>query len=84
MATVNDGASGAPAVVRQILGNWEVSGIVRLTSGLPLLAPFYSGQSARETSVSRDEDSPISWEIRNPRNQTTTNWINPDAFAATS
>jgi hypothetical protein len=73
--------SGAPAIVRNILGNWEVSGVVRLTSGLPLFTPFYGNSGV------------LSWLygfpgygwgdlVGNPKpaNQTPSNWINGAAF----
>jgi hypothetical protein len=68
-------------VVNQILGDWEVSGVVRLTSGLPLLTPFYGNSGV------------LSWMygfpgygwgnlVGNPKpaHQTTNDWINADAF----
>jgi hypothetical protein len=71
---------GTPAVVNQILGNWEVSGVVRLTSGLPLLTPFYANNALGEFGFPG-----MGWPnlIGNPQpgHQTTSNWINPDAFS---
>jgi carboxypeptidase family protein/TonB-dependent receptor-like protein len=69
----------APEVVRQILGDWEVSGVVRLTSGLPLLAPFYSSNPLGDFGFPGMRFPDL---IGNPKpsNQTPTNWINPNAF----
>jgi hypothetical protein len=71
----------APAVVGQILGNWQVSGVVRLTSGLPLLAPFYSDNPLADNFGFPGLRFPNL--VGNPKaaNQTPTNWINPNAFA---
>jgi Carboxypeptidase regulatory-like domain/TonB dependent receptor-like, beta-barrel len=71
----------APAVVGQILGNWQVSGVVRLTSGLPLLAPFYSDNPLSDNFGFPGLRFPNL--VGNPKaaNQTTAQWFNPDAFA---
>ena len=58
--------SSAPGYVRQVLGNWEVSSIVRLTSGLPLLPVYYQDNPLGRT-VSRDPDCRIWSETRNRR-----------------
>lgn len=71
--------SGAPAALRQVLGNWEVSGIVRLTSGLPLLSPFYSSNPLSDFGFPGLRFPEV---IGNPKpaHQTPTDWINPNAF----
>jgi hypothetical protein len=70
---------GAPPAVNQILGNWEVSGIVRLSTGLPLFTPFYANNSLGEFGFPG-----YAWGnlVGNPKpaNQTTSNWINAAAF----
>jgi hypothetical protein len=72
--------SGAPAAVNQILGNWQLSGVVRLTSGLPLLTPFYADNALGEFGFPG-----MGWPnlTGNPKpgHQTTSNWINGDAFS---
>jgi len=70
----------APEVVGQILGNWQVSGIVRLTSGLPLLAPFYSDNPLSQFGFPGLRFPNL---VGNPKaaHQTPTQWFNPDAFA---
>ncbi len=70
---------GAPEVVRQILGNWEVSGIIRLTSGLPLLAPFYADNPLGDFGFPGMRFPDLVGSPK-PSNQTPTNWINADAF----
>jgi hypothetical protein len=71
----------APAVVNQALGSWEVSGTIRLTSGLPLLAPFYSDNPLADNFGFPGLRFPDLVGDPKPAHQTTTNWINPDAFA---
>jgi hypothetical protein len=73
--------SGAPAVVNGILGNWQVSGAIRLTSGLPLLAPFYSDNPLADNFGFPGMRFPNLVGNPKPANQTPANWINPDAFA---
>jgi hypothetical protein len=72
---------GAPAGVSQVLGNWQVSGIVRLTSGLPLLAPFYADNPLADNFGFPGMRFPDLVGDPKPAHQTTTNWINPNAFA---
>lgn len=71
----------APGVVRQVLGNWQLSGIVRLTSGLPLLTPFYSDNPLADNFGFPGLRFPNLVGNPKPAHQTATNWINPDAFA---
>jgi hypothetical protein len=73
---------GAPAVVSQILGNWQLSGVVRLTSGLPLLTPFYSDNPLADNFGFPGLRFPNLVGDPKPAHQTTDNWINPDAFAS--
>ncbi|HKR83601.1 MAG TPA: TonB-dependent receptor [Terriglobales bacterium] len=72
--------AGSPALVSQILGNWQVSGVVRLTSGLPLLAPFYSSNPLGDFGFPGMRFPDL---VGNPKpaDQSSMNWINPDAFA---
>ncbi len=72
--------AGTPAVISQILGNWQVSGVVRLTSGLPLLAPFYSSNPLGDFGFPGLRFPDL---VGNPKpaDQSSTNWINPNAFA---
>jgi hypothetical protein len=73
---------GAPAVISQILGNWQLSGVVRLTSGLPLLTPFYSDNPLADNFGFPGLRFPNLVGDPKPAHQTTDNWINPDAFAS--
>jgi hypothetical protein len=72
---------GTPAVVGGILGNWQVSGTVRLTSGLPLLAPFYSDNPLADNFGFPGMGYPDLVGDPKPAHQNPSNWINPDAFA---
>ena len=72
---------GTPAVVSGILGNWQVSGTVRLTSGLPLLAPFYSDNPLADNFGFPGMGYPDLVGDPKPAHQTPSNWINPNAFA---
>jgi hypothetical protein len=73
--------SSAPGYVRQVLGNWEVSSIVRLTSGLPLLPVYYQDNPLGAYGFPGPGLPDL---VGNPKpaHQSANNWINPDAFAA--
>jgi hypothetical protein len=73
--------SGVPGVVNQILGNWEVSGTVRLTSGLPLLSPFYSDNPLGDNFGFPGLRFPNLVGDPKPAHQTPTDWINVNAFS---
>ena len=73
--------SSAPKVVNQILGNWEVSGVVRLSSGLPLIAPFYSSNPLWSYGFP-GQGLPNLIGNPKPANQSPSNWINAAAFGA--
>lgn len=73
----------APAVVKEILGNWQVSSIVSLQSGLPLFGLDYS-----YSNVLNDFGYP-GYQLPNlvnynvvPANQSASNWVNAAAFTA--
>jgi len=73
--------SGAPWIVKQVFGNWEISGVVRLTSGLPLLPVQYSSNPLSQYGFPGPGLPNL---IGNPKpaNQSANNWINAAAFAA--
>jgi hypothetical protein len=71
----------APKVINQILGNWEVSGVVRLASGLPLIAPFYSSNPLGNFGFP-GQGLPNVVGNPKPANQNPNNWINAAAFTA--
>lgn len=71
--------SGAPKVVNGVLGNWELSTVVRLASGLPLLSPFYSNSPLGAYGFPGQGLPDLVGDPR-PAHQTTSNWINSAAF----
>ena len=73
--------SGGPAVLNHILGNWEVSSIIRLSSGLPLLPPYYQNNPL-STYGFPGPGLPNLVGNPKPSNQNFDNWINEAAFAA--
>ncbi len=76
----------APAAVNHILGNWEISGVVRISSGLPLFAPFYWDNYLNNGDLLGNFGFPgYAWGdlVGNPKpaHQTIDSWINAGAFA---
>jgi len=76
----------APWVLKQTLGNWELSSNIRLASGLPLFEIFdtYSGNYLLSQFGFPGPEVP-DW-VGNPvpANQNVNNWINGNAFVPTS
>jgi hypothetical protein len=73
--------SGAPAVLNNILGNWEVSSVIRLTSGLPLLPVYYQNNPLSAYGFPGPGMPNVVGDVK-PANQGPNNWINVNAFAA--
>ena len=73
--------TSAPGVVKQVLGNWEVSGIVRFTSGLPLLPVYYQNNPLANYGFPGPGLPNLVGDPK-PAHQTSGNWINASAFAA--
>ena len=75
--------SNAPAVVRQVLGNWQVSSAIRLASGLPLtgLQNSSSNQLGNYGFPGPQLPNQISDSVV-PQNQTADNWVNAGAYSA--
>ena len=74
--------SSAPGIVKEVLGNWQLSSVVRLASGLPLpSAVFWSynnplGQYGFQGPQIADlVGNPV------PSSRTPGNWINPAAYS---
>ena len=72
----------APAVVRQVFGNWQVSTVTRLASGLPLLGLQESSNNHLNNYGFPGPQIPDLIGNPKPANQTPDNWINTAAFAA--
>jgi hypothetical protein len=73
--------SSAPNVVKQIVGNWEISSIVRFTSGLPLLAVYYQDNPLGAYGFPGPGLPDLVGDPK-PAHQSASNWINAAAFAA--
>ena len=75
--------NSAPAVVKEVLGNWQVSSVVRLASGLPLQGIQVSGSNILNNFGYPGPQLPdlLNTNLK-PANQTPNNWVNAAAFAA--
>jgi hypothetical protein len=71
----------APAPVREALGNWQVSSVVRLASGLPLPSAVFWDYS-NPLGLYGFQGPQIADLVGNPvpSNRTPNNWINPAAY----
>jgi hypothetical protein len=73
----------APGIVKEVLGNWQLSSIVRLSSGLPIAGAVYwnpnnplGNYGFPGPQIANLVGNPI------PSNQGPDNWINSGAYAA--
>ncbi|PYV85860.1 MAG: hypothetical protein DMG93_00085 [Acidobacteria bacterium] len=73
--------SSAPGIVKQVVGNWEVSSIIRFTSGLPLLPAYYQDNPLGAYGFPGSGLPDLVGDPK-PAHQSATNWINPAAFTA--
>jgi outer membrane receptor protein involved in Fe transport len=74
--------NNAPAVVKEVLGNWQLSSVIRLTSGLPLNAVTTGQYNQLDNYGFPGPQLPDL--IGNPAavtNRGPNDWINPNAFA---
>ncbi len=73
--------NNAPGVVKEVLGNWQLSFIVRLASGQPIPAVYTGNYNQLNNYGYPGPQLPNL--IGNPAasNQGPNNWINPNAFA---
>lgn len=73
--------SNAPTFVRQVFGNWQISSIVRLASGLPLQSIFWS-YSNQLNNYGYQGPQLADWLSKDvsPANRTPNQWINAAAF----
>ncbi len=74
--------SGAPAAVKEVLGNWQLSSTIRLASGLPLYGLMNSPSNQLNNYGYPGAQLP---DLVNknvvPTNQTPNNWVNASAYA---
>jgi hypothetical protein len=73
--------NNAPAVVGAVLGNWEISGTIRLTSGLPLLPVRYSSNPLSQYGFPGPGLPDVIGDPQ-PANQNPSHWISSAAFIA--
>lgn len=74
----------APRVVNQVLGNWNVSGTVRITSGFPFPNPVSFSYNPLNNFGFPGGGLPDVVANPKPQHRTVTHWINPSAFAGVS
>ncbi len=74
--------NSAPAVVKEALGNWQLSSVITLQSGLPLYGLMASSSNHLNDYGFPGPELPdmVSFNVT-PSNQSPTNWINPAAFS---
>ncbi len=76
--------SGAPGVVKTVLGNWQLSSNIRLSSGFPIFGIIndYNSPLGNQYGFPSQQTPDL---IGNPipQHQTPDQWINPDAFVNT-
>jgi hypothetical protein len=75
--------SSAPAVVKEVLGNWQVSTVTTLQSGLPLYGLEESPSNQLNDYGYPGPQLPdiVNYNMT-PSNQSPTNWVNASSFAA--
>jgi hypothetical protein len=76
--------STAPAVVNQVLGNWIVSGTVRITSGFPFPNPVAFSYNPLNNFGFPGGGLPNVVANPKPQHRTLTHWINAAAFQGLS
>jgi hypothetical protein len=73
--------SAAPEILKQTIGGWNVSGTVRLTSGLPFPNPVSFSYNPLNNYGFPGPGMPDIVGDPLPNHRTTTNWVNANAFA---
>jgi len=76
--------SGANQFLRQTIGGWNLSGIIRLSSGLPLWIPVQWGWNPLGNYGFPGNAMPNLVGNPIPRHRSAANWFNPDAFQGVS
>ncbi len=76
--------SSAPWAVKQVLGNWQLSSNIRLSSGFPIFGITNDGTSPLSNLYGfPSQQTPDLIGNPVPSHQSPDQWINPDAFANT-
>ena len=75
--------SSAPTVVKEVLGNWQVSTVTSLQSGLPLYGLDWSPSNQLNDYGYPGPQLPniVNYNMT-PSNQSPTNWVNASSFSA--
>jgi Carboxypeptidase regulatory-like domain len=73
--------SGAPKLINGILGNWQVSSVIRLATGLPLLPPYFNNYDPLGAYGFPGPTLANLIGDPKPAQQSRNNWINAAAFA---
>ncbi len=73
--------SNAPAALREVLGNWQVSSVIRIASGLPLVAVTNGSSNNLNNYGFPGPQLPDLVGNPVPSNRNPNNWINPNAYA---
>lgn len=73
----------APVVVKEVIGNWQVSSVITLQSGLPLYGLIASPSNQLNNYGFPGPQLPdiVSFKVT-PVNQSPTNWVDPAAFSS--
>ena len=76
--------SSAPAPVKAVLGNWQLSSNIRLSSGFPIFGVINDYTSPLSNTYGfPSQQTPDLIGNPVPQHQTPDQWINPNAFAST-
>jgi hypothetical protein len=76
--------NNAPGVVKEVLGNWQLSSVIRLASGLPLPSAIFWSYNDPLAPYGYPAGLQIADLVGNPvpSHRTPNSWINPDAYTA--
>jgi hypothetical protein len=76
--------NNAPGVVKEILGNWQVSSVIRLASGLPLPGAVFWSYDDPLAQYGYPAGLQIADLVGNPvpSHRTPNSWISPDGYTA--
>ncbi len=73
--------SGAPAIVNSVVGGWQLSGIGRARTGVPLNVTISRSANALPDGITANQrPDVVPGQSLYPENQTVALWLNPSAF----